>query len=106
MILIELNQFRNSIRCSLKHNLRENKTVRKSVIVIHDLKRKAIHFTSTKLQGEDLWFPYDRDVSPTMWPVVESLMTLNGIAHNVTSNECIRRCGACEDFKVIYNAPI
>jgi len=77
--------------------------MRKTVVVIHDPKRKAIHFTSTKLQGDDVWLPYDRETI-ALHPTIEKLMVLNGIAHNVTSVQRVRQCGICEDFEVVYNA--
>jgi len=77
--------------------------MRKSVIVIHDQKRKAIHFTGTKLQGEDVWFPYECK-SETLFSIVEKLMVLNKVANNVTNIQHVRRCGVSEDFQVVYNA--
>lgn len=77
--------------------------MRKSVVVIHDPKRKAIHFTDTKLQGDDVWLPHNH-VAEALFPTVENLMVLNGIAHNVTSIQRLRCCGVCEEFEVVYNA--
>lgn len=77
---------------------------RKTVVVILDLKRKAIHFTNTKLQGDDVWFPHDFQVT-ALFPAVENIMVTNHVAHNVASVAWLRRCGACEEFLVIYNVP-
>lgn len=76
--------------------------MRKSVVVIHDPKIQAIHFTSTKLQGEDLWLPFDGK-HENLHQAVEKLMVVNRIAHNVTRVERLRRCGICEEFEVVYN---
>lgn len=75
---------------------------RRTVVVIHDTKRKAIHFTDTKLQGEDVWFPYEKSAIALL-PAIERLMTLNRVAHNVVSVEHQRRCGVCDDWRVVYN---
>ncbi len=76
--------------------------MRKTVIVMHDTKRKCIHFASTKLQGDNVWLPYNCESGP-LFPIIENLMVLNKIASNVTGIERIRRCGTFEDFQVMYN---
>lgn len=76
--------------------------MRKSVVVIHNPTLQAIHFTSTKLQGDDVWLPFDGK-HENLHQAVEKLMVVNRIAHNVTRVERLRRCGICEEFQVIYN---
>lgn len=77
---------------------------RKTVVVILDIKRKAIHFTNTKLQGDDVWFPHDFQVM-ALFPAIENIMVMNHVAHNVASVGWLRRCGACEEYLIIYNEP-
>jgi len=76
--------------------------MRKSVVVIHNPTKQAIHFTSTKLRGDDVWLPFDGK-HENLHQAVEKLMVVNSIAHNVTRVERLRRCGICEEFEVVYN---
>lgn len=76
--------------------------MRKSVVVIHNPKNQSIHFASTKLQGDDLWLPFDGK-HENLHQAVEKVMVLNRIAHNVTGVQRLRRCGICEEFEVVYN---
>lgn len=75
---------------------------RADVVVLHDVNRSAIHFTGTKLQGDDLWIPFDPERESLHW-FIETILTMNNIAHNVTSVERIRQCGRCDDYRVVYN---
>ncbi len=61
---------------------------------------KSLHFTSTKLQGADLWFPL---ASTELFNLVEQLLTVNRIANNVTRIENIRVCALSNEYKVTYN---
>lgn len=65
---------------------------------------KAFHFCSIeKLQGTDadLWFPLADPAR--LFEAVESVMQVNGIAHNVVGLNVIRQCDGCTDMRVIYN---
>lgn len=87
--------------------------MRNTIGIIVDTKRKAFHFTSEPLsglhgggldiQGIDLWFPLDGDTLSALFESVERAMVLNKVAHNVTSVDLQRQCGASLDFTVTYN---
>lgn len=72
-----------------------------TMIVMHDHKRQAIHFTEGKLQGVDLWFPYDPNTE-ALSSAITKLLTLNGITKEVTGVESLRRCGVCEEVEVTF----
>lgn len=74
---------------------------RAELIIIYDLQRKKVHFTSTELARNDTWY----DLSGTLFETVEQLMVNHGLAHNVTIVERVREVGGCEDYRVIYNTP-
>lgn len=61
----------------------------------------CVHFTSTKLQGDDLWFPTHGNLFIT----IERLMIANGIAHNVARIDLIREGQTHKDYLVTYNLP-
>lgn len=61
---------------------------------------ESLHFTSTKLQGEDLWIPL---ANTKLFEQVEQLLTVNRIANNVTRIENVRACGLSTEYKVTYN---
>lgn len=59
----------------------------------------SFHFTSTKLQPGDIWFP----VGDSLFKSVEQAMQTNGIAHNVTRISEVGPSGASIDYRVTYN---
>ena len=61
----------------------------------------SFHFTSTKLQPGDIWFPVGDD---SLFVAIEKAMQTNGIAHNVASISEINQSGASRDYRVTYNA--
>lgn len=68
----------------------------------------AIHFCSPKkLQGEDynLWIPLYKttDVESLDFSEVERIMTINHVAHNVTSIRKVRFSGPSMDYEITYN---
>lgn len=68
----------------------------------------AIHFCSPKkLQGEDfnLWFPLSKTkaVDALDFSEVEQIMTINHIAHNVTSIRAVRCSGPSLDYEIVFN---
>lgn len=78
--------------------------MRNRVVVIHNPTLKSIHFTSTKLQGNDVWFPFEGK-QENLHQEVEKIMILNNVAHNVADVQLIRHCGICDEFEVKYNEP-
>lgn len=72
---------------------------RQKLVVLHDTQLKAIHFTSSKLQGKNLWIPYSCDFSD-----IEKIMVLNKVAVNVAHINVLRTCGQCTELEVVYNA--
>jgi hypothetical protein len=79
--------------------------MRDSVVVLHDQVRQAIHFCETELQGQDRWFDFTGD-NDDLFIKVESLMVDNGIAHNVTSVQYLRKCGNTIEYTVVFNKVI
>ncbi|MEZ0585507.1 hypothetical protein ACA373_21440 [Erwinia sp. STN24] len=66
---------------------------------------RGFHFCSIeKLQGTDadLWFPLADPAR--LFEAVESVMQMNGIAHNVTGLDVIAEYPTCKDVRVRYNA--
>lgn len=75
-----------------------------TILVANQTFGRGIHFCSIqKLKGEDsdLWFPLPPDAD--LFSTVESIMQINGIAHNVTRIEAVRSFPGCADYEVIYN---
>ncbi|EOZ6414775.1 hypothetical protein ACQUXI_003918 [Cronobacter turicensis] len=66
---------------------------------------RGFHFCSIeKLQGNDadLWFPLADPAQ--LFEAVESVMQINGIAHNVTGLDVVAESPNCKDVRVRYNA--
>jgi hypothetical protein len=82
---------------------RESQTAhrRQAVIIVAPMKGiPSFHFTSTLLQGNDIWFPIGED---SLFVAVEKVMQANEVAHNVTSVGEIRECGPSKDYLVVFN---
>jgi len=62
----------------------------------------CVHFTSTKLQGNDLWIPLDGRAA---FGFIKRLMVVNGVARSVVSMDALGECGKSTDYKVTYNTP-
>lgn len=77
--------------------------MQETITLVHDQKRNAIQFTEGKLQGADLWYPYDADKC-ALSVAVEQLLTLNGIALKVVSVERTQQRHIYEDFLITYKA--
>jgi hypothetical protein len=77
-------------------------SMRDSTVVLHDEQRQAIHFCDTELRGDDRWFSFIGD-HDDLHIKVESLMVDNGIAHNVTSVQYLRKCGKTVEYTVVFN---
>lgn len=78
--------------------------MRNTVVVMHNPINQSIHFCSTALQGQDRWFKFDGGANK-LFEKVEQLMVDNGLAHNVTSVQHLRKCGIVDEYQVIYNEP-
>lgn len=76
--------------------------MRDSLVVLHDELRQSIHFCETELRGEDRWFSFSGD-HDDLFIKVESLMVDNGIAHNVTSVQYLRKSGKIIEYTVAFN---
>jgi len=66
--------------------------------------RMSFHFCSIKLlQGinSDLWWPLPEKAD--LFSTVEQVMTVNGIAHNVTEIRAVSIQGKCTDYQVTFN---
>lgn len=68
----------------------------------------AIHFCSPKkLQGEDynLWIPLHKtkDVESLDFSEIEKIMTINCVAHNITSVKKVRCSGPSIDYEITFN---
>jgi hypothetical protein len=73
---------------------------RELVIIVAPIRGvDSFHFTSTKLQPGDIWFP----VGDSLFVSVEQAMQTNGIAHNVTRVSEINESGPSRDYRVTYN---
>lgn len=76
------------------------------IIMVCDLScGRGFHFCSIeKLQGSDcdLWFPLADPAR--LFEAVETVMQMNGIAHNVTDLVVISEYASGKDMRVRYNA--
>lgn len=76
------------------------------IIMVCDLScGRGFHFCSIeKLQGDDcdLWFPLADPAR--LFEAVETVMQMNGIAHNVTDLVVISEYASGKDMRVRYNA--
>ncbi|QFS87571.1 hypothetical protein FIU96_12045 [Marinobacter sp. THAF39] len=72
------------------------------VIIVSEVNgNRAIHFTSGKLQVNDLWFPITQENS--LFRGVERVLVTNGIAHNVSFMKLLRVTPTSKDWEVTYN---
>lgn len=76
--------------------------MRNSLVILHNAQTQKIHFCSTELRGQDRWFSFTGNENE-LFAKVEELMVDNGIAHNVTSVQFLRRCGSVNEYQVVYN---
>lgn len=66
--------------------------------------RMSFHFCAIELlQGinNDLWWPLPDGAD--LFSTVEQVMTVNGIAHNVTEIAAVRMQDKCTDYRVTFN---
>lgn len=66
--------------------------------------RMSFHFCAIKLlqgRNSDLWWPLPDGAD--LFSTVEQVMTVNGIAHNVTEITAVRVQGKCTDYRVTFN---
>lgn len=66
--------------------------------------RRSFHFCAIELlQGSnnDLWWPLADGAD--LFSAIEEVMTVNGIAHNVTDVTPIAVQGKCTDYRVTFN---
>jgi len=72
------------------------------VVIVAPIKGvKSFHFTSTALQGQDLWFPVGET---SLFVAIERAMVANEVAHNVTSVSEIREnTEDSSDYLVRFN---
>lgn len=77
--------------------------MRDSVVVMYDEQRQAIHFCETELRGDDRWFSFSGD-HDDLFVKIECLMVDNGIAHNVTTVQYLRKCANTVEYTVVFNA--
>ena len=74
---------------------------RQAVIIVAPMKGiMSFHFTSTLLQGNDIWFPIGDD---SLFVAVEKVMVANEVAHNVTSVHQVNESGPSTDHLVRFN---
>ncbi|WP_246874368.1 hypothetical protein [Pantoea ananatis] len=84
-------------------------TVRGSVIVTGCRTKEGmrIHFCKHPLLSginSNLWFPVSREEG--WFDAIERILTMNGLAENLTELEILRNCAEYTDWRAIYNRKV